>query len=398
MNKITLYLIAFLSLSTTSVLAQGSRTVKQSEKIKLDSKESEVLRIDAKISGFLEGTSVMLLDASNNGIIDSTSIVNDRFIFCGTTTQEPKSFIIYIPLKSGVKYAYIFMANETVTVKGDLSDFPNNLTVEGSEHHKLKQDYDKSLVSFDKQMSAKNIEINELKKNKSWNDSLQKAYFDEGGILHTISQNRIQAEKLFIKNNLNTYYALEVLKYKKSEYSDKELKKLFSKFDKNIQATANGKAIQTYLDNPAIIVGDHFVDFESTNKDGKSQKFSESFDGKKFVLLDFSTPTCPNTRAALPAIKELDQEMTNQLNTVTFYTQNNPEHFNYLTTMQSESWQMLWTEKGNEGFPYLRYRINATPTYLLFNPQGKLIERWSGYKKGNSDDTTVKIKNLMQIK
>lgn len=240
--------------------------------------------------------------------------------------------------------------------------------------------------------------MNELKKNKSWNDSLQKAYFDEGGILHTISQNRIEAEKLFIKNNLNTYYALEVLKYKKSEYSDKELKKLFSKFDKNIQATANGKAIQTYLDNPAIIVGDHFVDFESTNKDGKSQKFSESFDGKKFVLLDFSTPTCPNTRAALPAIKELDQEMTNQLNTVTFYTQNNPEHFNYLTTMQSESWQMLWTEKGNEGFPYLRYRINATPTYLLFNPQGKLIERWSGYKKGNSDDTTVKIKNLMQIK
>lgn len=114
--------------------------------------------VNAKVTGLSTGTPVMILDASNNGIIDSTSIVNDRFAFSGTTTQEPKSFIIYIPLESGVKYAYVFMANETVTVKGDLSDFPNNLTVEGSVHHKLKQDYDKSLVSFDKQMNAKNIE------------------------------------------------------------------------------------------------------------------------------------------------------------------------------------------------------------------------------------------------
>jgi thiol-disulfide isomerase/thioredoxin len=290
------------------------------------------------------------------------------------------------------------MADEDVFVEGDINDFPNNLTVTGSVHHNLKVAYDKRIADYDKELTVHKSKIAELQQQNLWNDSLQQKYIGENGILREINAKKTEVEKQFIADHIDTYYAMQILYYKKSNYKDRKLKKIFSKFSKELQSTKNGKAIQAYLNNPEIKKGEKYTDFEALSRDGSIKKLSEQFDGKKYVLLDFSTPTCPHSQKAIPMLQDLNEKYKEDLNIVTFYTESKQEHFDYISNLEKNTWQFLWTKEGEEGFPYKRYRINSTPTYYLFSLEGKLIEKWSGFQQGYYDATQSKIEKLIGVK
>lgn len=354
--------------------------------------------IKAHITGFEEGTPILLIDAETSGILDTVYIKNNRFEFSGETAKEPKNFALYIPLENNVKYTMLFMADEDVTVEGSIDDFPNNLTVKGSAHHTLKANYDKRTAGYDEKMNQNRNKMLEMQQQNLWNDSLQRAYIGENGILTKINESRTDEEKRFITDNLNTYYGLQILFYKKSFYTDKELKKVFSKFSKELQSTKNGKAIQAYIDNPEIKKGKKYAGFEALDRSGNTKKLSDFFDGKKYVLIDFSTPTCQNSMNAVPMLQHLNKEYADKLNVVTFYVDDKKDHFEYFSNPETNHWEFLWTEKGREGFPSVRYRINATPAYYLFAPNGKLIEKWTGFHQGYYDATQPKIEKLIGVK
>lgn len=172
---------------------------------------------------------------------------------------------------------------------------------------------------------------------------------------------------------------------------------MFSKFSKTLKNTKNGKAIQTYLDNPEIKKGDQFIDFEALGKDGTTTTLSKQFNGEKYVLLDFSTPTCANSLKAVSMLQNLYEKYSANLNIVTFYTENKIEHFNYFSNPETNPWHFMWAKQGEESFPYQRYRINSTPTYYLFAPNGKLIEKWSGFQQGYYDATQTKVEKLIAV-
>lgn len=73
----------------------------------------------------------------------------------------------------------------------------------------------------------------------------------------------------------------------------------------------------------------------------------------------------------------------------------NLDHFNYLSSYEGNDWNFLWNNDGKDAFPYIRYRINSTPTYYLFDEKGNLVEKIKGFKKGYSDDTQSKIEELL---
>ena len=80
--------------------------------------------IKAHITGFEEDTPVLLL-GTNNIILDTAYVKNNRFEFSGETAKEPKNLVLYIPLENDMKYTIIFMGNENVTIEGTIDDFPN---------------------------------------------------------------------------------------------------------------------------------------------------------------------------------------------------------------------------------------------------------------------------------
>lgn len=353
--------------------------------------------IKAHITGFEEDTPVLLL-GTNNIILDTAYVKDNRFEFSGETAKEPKNLVLYIPLENDMKYTIIFMGNEDVTVEGTIDDFPNKLNIKGSVHHELSVKHTNLTAQYDEKINEGRKKMFEMQEQNLWNDSLQRAYIGENGILKKIDDERTEAEKRFITENLNTHYGMQVLYWKRTHYTDKELKKVFSKFSKELRATKNGKAIQAYIDNPEINKGKKYVDFEALDRNANTKKLSELFDGKKYVLIDFSTPTCPNSMSSVPMLQYLNKEYSDQLNIITFYVNEKKDHFDYFSNPETSPWEFLWTEQGNEGFPYVRYRINGTPTYYLFTPKGKLIEKWSGFQQGYYDDTQTKIEKLIGVR
>lgn len=354
--------------------------------------------IKAHITGFEDDATVILYDGDKGVAIDTTYIQSNRFEFSGETSNEPKNFAFLIIQGNVYKYAYLFIADEDITVEGSIDDLPHNLTIRGSVHNELHSKYNSVVSKYDKQTNEKRNKMLEMQQQNLWNDSLQRAYLGENGILVKINDEKTEAEKRFIAEHLNTLYGLQILYYKRTKYTDKELKKVFSKFSKELHNTKNGKAIQAYLDNPEIKKGEKYADFEALDKSEKSKKLSELFDGKRYVLVDFSSPLCQFSKASVPMLQHLNKEYSDNLNVVTFYIGNNKDHFDYFSNPETSPWEFLWTEQAEQGFPYVRYRINGTPTYYLFAPDGKLIEKWSGFHQGYYDATQPKIEKLIGVK
>jgi len=46
--------------------------------------------------------------------------------------------------------------------------------------------------------------------------------------------------------------------------------------------------------------------------------------------------------------------------------------------LSTENWALVYAEDFTNTDTYIQYQENATPTFLLFNKNGKLIDRWTG--------------------
>ena len=94
-------------------------------------------------------------------------------------------------------------------------------------------------------------------------------------------------------------------------------------------------------------------------------------------------------------LQNLHNKYQDKLNIITFYTESKKEHFELFVNYKNNDWDFLWSPKGNKSYPYIRYRINSTPTYYLFDTEGKLIKKIKGFQKGYFDDTQNRIEKLL---
>lgn len=355
-------------------------------------------KISGEVTGFEDQTPVFLLNPKNNSFLDTTYVVKDKFIFRGKSSQNPESKVVYIPYKNQVYYTYIYIADDNLQLEGDIKDFPNKLKVTGSKHHKIKTKYDEHVEKINTKIEIEKGKVARLQQEQKWSDSLQRLYFDKNGILINLNKEKIKLEKTFIEENLDTYYGLEILSFKKQEYSDKNLNILYKRIPEDLKHTEYAKSIQKYLEHPKLKIGDNYADFTAINSNGDIIKLSSFFNSEKYVLLDFSTPTCPYSIKALPMLQDLHNKYKDELNIVTFYTESKKEHFEYFVNLENNNWNFLWSQKGNNSYPYIRYRINSTPTYYLFDVDGKLIKKIIGFQKEYFDDTKNEIETLFELK
>lgn len=352
-------------------------------------------KIKAEVTGFEDQTPVFLMNPDVNQIMDTTYVIGNQFEFKGKANSFPENKVLYIPYNKEVIYTYLYIADEDISVKGSKDDFPDRLIVSGSKHHDLKSEYDKLIKNIDQQLQNEQVKVAQMQQANQWNDSLHRAYFDENGVLTQLNEQKINIEKEFAESNLNTYYGLEILNYKKYEYSDTDLLDLIEKIPEKLNDSPSFKAIQNYLKNTAINKGEQYADFEAVDEKGETLQLSSFFNQGKYVLLDFSTPTCQYSRNAIPMLQELHKKYQKELSIVSYYTEANPDHFNYLSSYEGNDWNFLWNKEGKDAFPYIRYRINSTPTYYLFDEKGNLVEKIKGFKKGYFDDTQSKIEHLI---
>lgn len=347
--------------------------------------------INGNLSGLSDAAIVRLYDTEDKTVIDSSLVRGHTFLLEGNLPKAPRSIVLHIQDKDFNAMEYLYIGNENITVKGNLVDFPLNLAFSGSKFQEVKSNLDKQLLNLVKKQQEKTREIKSLYESGKWNDSIQEAYVGRDGIMVKIEEEKRTVEKKFIKENGNTHYSLYLLNlYKSNFYTDAELLAAYKKINKKLRNTDEAKAIKTYLDHPGLKIGDRYRDFKALDKKGEKVSFDHFFKGR-YILLDFSTPTCGNSRNARAMLQELHKEFPEQLEIISYYTENNKEHFEFFSNPDNYPWTFLWNNDGNFNETILKYRVGGTPTFFIFQPDGKILDTWTGLDENTKDRIKKRI-------
>lgn len=143
------------------------------------------------------------------------------------------------------------------------------------------------------------------------------------------------------------------------------------------QASLEGESIAWAMDPPTVPqVGEMFGDFAGTDTTGRACKLSDYAGKGKYVLLDFWSVGCGPCHAAFPQMKEIYAKYNDRLEIVGVSLDVNKDRWREVVQWRELPWKQISDGKGNFGGTYMLYRIEAMPTYILIDPQGKIIERW----------------------
>ena len=120
------------------------------------SKQSR-FEISANLNGFKNGSKVVISDDLSQKVLDSTLIMDGKFIFEGFLEDAPTFVNLIISSDDGLdrNYASIFMGNEKIAISGDKSSFNKEFKVSGSQYHGFKAEFDKQVNPLNKERKEK---------------------------------------------------------------------------------------------------------------------------------------------------------------------------------------------------------------------------------------------------
>lgn len=357
-------------------------------------KPNEKFTITANLKGFPENSKVVISNGTTGKILDSTKLVNSKFVSTGFIENPPIPISILIkPDNNETANSFIFIGNENVKFSGDKDDFPDDLSVIGSEHQKYKTKLDNIVGPFNKERNRKIQKMFSLRQQGKWSDSLQHGYWSkEDGMITKIDSQTTQLTKDFITDNINSYYALSQLVIYKTDYPKTFIKEQLNNLNATYENSKYAKVLETFIENEPLEKGDKFYNFTAENQNGEHVKFSNFFEDK-YVLLEFHSPYCSWSLKALPEIKKLSNKMSDCLKIVTVNVDENKEDWLKLYESNKINWTSLYDENGRYSDVYTKYHVFATPTYYLFNENGAVVEKWNGYDDNLIEQIEERIKN-----
>ena len=126
-------------------------------------------------------------------------------------------------------------------------------------------------------------------------------------------------------------------------------------------------------------IGDDMVDGDLIDREGNIRHLSE-FKGK-YILLDFWNRGCGPCMKAFPEAHEIAQAYKGTLEVVGICIGNKKSMDAVLTKYQPKGNQWRQRKLGAEGL-VAAYQVMSVPHYVLISPEGKILDMWTGYRKG----------------
>ncbi len=348
--------------------------------------------ISANITGFKDNTKVKLFDRDLNELIDSTIVLNNKFVIkTNIKNTIPKNLSLALIKEDGYPIStLLFIANENIKISGDKNDFPFSLNIIGSKNQDLQNSINQQIKDIQTERSEI---VNFLRSDVKDTSEDYKTKLK----LSKIRLNQIDSldERICIKainKNPNSYFALNKLRYYKYIYSKEDLKRLYKKLDAKYKNCENGKSLLNYIEIGDIIKeGDLYSDFEAKDKNENSHNLSD-FKGQ-LILLDFTKEYCAPCEEAIKELKEIEATYGEKIKIISFTAEKSQLYWKKGIIRNNINWLCLWDGNGYSGKTIMKYGVSGFPNFFLINREGKIVKYINGFTKGNLMLETVKLIN-----
>ncbi|UNZ00330.1 AhpC/TSA family protein [Zhouia spongiae] len=329
-----------------------------------------------QVSGFPDGTKFYLRNLATDAVFDSTIVENGSFKFEGYLSSPPEQIWLNTTVDKKFVYTNLLIGNDNITVKGDISDFPWNVKIKGS---KTQEDFNYS-QSLTKENNIKRDSLVKsfMKLPQDKQQEIGAEIWREIGKIDSITQvSRIN----YIKSHPDTYTSVIELGYLKNQLPKDTIRKIFENYTTQIKESKYAKVVEVFLRENIAKIGDKFHDFEGINQKGEQVKFSNI--RGEYTLLDFTAAYCGPCIQAADELIEINSKYSDFLKIVSF-TQD-PKKDVWLKSLERDkvTWNSIWDGKGRYSETSIKYGIQGIPTFVLINPEGIIIDKWSGYGKGS---------------
>lgn len=339
-------------------------------------KKEEKFTITGEITGFPEGTKFYLRNLATDAVFDSTTVENNKFKFEGHLYSPPEQIWLNATVDKNFIYTNLLIGNDNITVKGDISDFPWNVNIRGS---KTQEDFNYS-QSLTKENNIKRDSMVQafMKLPQEKQQEVGAEIWKKIGKIDSLTQvSRIN----YMKSHPNTYTSVIELGYLKNQLPKDTIQKIFDNYTPEIKESKYAKVVEVFLRENISKIGDKFHDFEGINQKGETVKFSNI--RGEYTLLDFTAAYCGPCIQAADELVEINNEYSDSLEIVSF-TQD-PKKDVWLKSLERDkvAWNSIWDGNGRYSETSIKYGIQGIPTFVLINPEGIIIDKWTGYGKGS---------------
>ena len=327
--------------------------------------------IQITISGLTGNSTVILKDFETSTDINKGFLVNGKGILQGELVNGPRLLFLTIINGPSTYWCNFMISNETVSVDASVKDFPYKVKVSGSTVQDIFYRLNASLaddrirrevlLERGKAIMADAAKINELKQ-------LVREMF-------IIDSVEIITKKNFIDKHLQSYPAVLELFLLKSTYDKADLAALYFQLSTELKVSSYGNKIKNFLGIEKIIgKGDKAYAFTAYDTDSIAHSFPAATG--KYILLDFTKDHCVPCMQSVKELQLIHANYAKQLQVISF----SPDE------KKGYEWPLLRDGKGSAGPVIMNYGVDAYPTFVLIDPKGMVVQKWSGYATGGIEE------------
>ena len=180
-------------------------------------------------------------------------------------------------------------------------------------------------------------------------------------------------------SNKHTVVALRYIDryFKSHDFSEDECREIHKMIaEEKLDKTPNFEAYINTLDKDKLAKDGQFLDFKGF--DQHENTFNTADYRGQYLLVDVAATWCGPCWKAFPYMIESFRANQN-IQFITLNEDSQVERWNAMAKKRGLEidWPVIWEVDADKKELLLQYQIEAFPTYILVNPEGVVIDRWS---------------------
>lgn len=280
--------------------------------------------------------STLIYLSSNNVSVDSTFIVNNKFILQGTLNGVAEQFVLI--RKDTPDYKFVWLEPGEMVLNASNSSLQEGV-LEGSDTQLLADS------------------LNEL--------------LEEAGY----GLKRIRLQQKFVFDHPESLISVKTLAIYATTWGKETTQDLFSRLSDELKASEDGQKVKKYLDLvKAPRVGEKYADFSMTDTTGRRLKLSNHL--SDLTLLEFWASWCGPCRIENPRlVKTYGKYKEDGFNIFAVSLDDNAGLWKKAIILDSLPWQQVSDLNGEQNTAALIYGISGIPDNFLIDHHGTIIGR-----------------------